>query len=421
MPIDPGDVALCLAPDESNAPAEAGSRPMSAPIVQTSLFAFPTFAALIDGLDAEHERPVYSRGRNPTVAAAERKLAALERGEACTCFGSGMAAISAVMMGLLEAGDHVLFVNHVYGPTLQLAEHLTRFGIEHDVVLDGDLGSVESALRPQTALVWLESPGTMLFRTVDVAGIAALARSRHVLTCMDNSWATPLFQKPLEAGVDVVVHSATKYLTGHSDVVAGAVITTAERLERIFYRAYLLNGGILAPFDAWLLLRGLRTLPARMEKHETDALRVARFLADHPGVSRVHHPGLEGQANVAAAGAGVDGAGGGAEGAGAAAGAGKSGVTADEGELTGTSGLFSFELATPTFEAVTTVIDALERFRIGVSWGGVESLVISPERGDDGARLSARGLPRGVIRLSIGLEGPDLLIADLEQALARVR
>jgi cystathionine beta-lyase/cystathionine gamma-synthase len=365
---------------------------MTTPIVQTSQFAFPTFRALVEGLEAEHRHHVYSRGRNPTVEAAERKLARLERGEACACFASGMAAISAVFLGLLEAGDHILFVNHTYGPTLELATHLRRFGIAHDVVLDGTVRAVEEALRPDTRLIWLESPGTMLFRVIDVAAIAALARSRGVLTCMDNSWATPLFQKPLEAGVDIVVHSVSKYLAGHSDIMAGAVITTAERLERIFYRACLLNGGVLAPFDAWLLLRGLRTLPVRMQRHHADGLRVARFLEGHTAVARVHHPGLARDGREADPG---DGAGG----------------------LTGWSGLFSFELRQGTFEAVAAVIDALERFRIGVSWGGVESLVISPERDDAGSGLAARGLPRGLIRVSIGLEGADVLIADLGRAL----
>lgn len=418
MPVDPDDVAICLAPDPGTEPgrgvaahrpeppgapaappgAAADEQPMTAPIVQTAQFAFPDFRALVEGLDAEHRHHVYSRGRNPTVEAAERKLAALERGEAATCFGSGMAAISAVLLGLLEAGDHLLFVNHTYGPTLELAEHLGRFGVGHDVVLDGDAAAVERALRPETRLVWMENPGTMMFEVVDVAAIAELARGRGVLTCVDNSWATPLFQKPLEEGVDLVVHSVSKYLAGHSDIMAGAVVGSEELLERIFYRAYLLNGGVLAPFDAWLLLRGLRTLPVRMERHERDALRVARFLEGHPAVARVHHPGLGG-------------------GGGEPPGPGDGAPAGERGGLTGWSGLFSFELAIPTFGAVAAVIDGLERFRIGVSWGGTESMVASPERDEDGSDLARRGLPRGLIRISVGLEGAEALIEDLGRAL----
>lgn len=394
MRIDPRDVAICVAEDpEAPGGREgpvAGPEPAAPPIVQSSLFAFPTLGALFEGLGSEHRTSVYTRGRNPTVGEVERRIAALERGEACLCFGSGMAATSAVMLGLLRAGDHVLFVNDTYGPTLQLAEHLGRFGISHDLVLETDPAAVERALRPATRLVWLESPGTMRFRVLDIAAVADVARARGILTGIDNSWATPLCQKPIELGVDLVMHTASKYLGGHSDLIAGAVVSTAERIEEIFYRAYLLNGGILGPFDAWLLLRGIRTLPVRLRQHEADALAVAAFLRDHPAVRRVFHPSLaEGEE-----------------------------ARLVERQLAGTTGLLSFELADGSFESVRRVIDALRRFRIGVSWGGVESLVISPNRGTNGERLDALGIPRGLIRLSVGLEGADLLIEDLAAALA---
>lgn len=386
MKIDPADIAICVADLEGE--AIPGGRPASPPIVQTSTFTFPTFGDLLAGLSAEHRSSVYTRGRNPTVEAVERKLADLERGEACKCFGSGMAAISSVMMGLLETGDHILFVNHTYGPTLQLAEHLGRFGIEHDLLLDLSPEAVERALQPNTRLVWLESPGTMMMRVLDIAAISSLSRERGVLTCIDNSWATPLFQKPLTMGVDIVVHTASKYLGGHSDVIAGAVISTAERMEEIFYRAYLLNGGILGPVDAWLLLRGLRTLPIRLQQHGADAARVAGFLRDHPAVRAVHHPLYDDHPDLVAR------------------------------QLTGLTGLFSFELLRDDFESVVAVIDALEIPRIGVSWGGVESLVISPERANNAEQLAKQGIPRGLIRLSVGLEGADLLIDDLSSALS---
>lgn len=389
MLLDPSDVEVCIA-DDTTGHGEDGA-PTATPIVQTSLFTFPTFAALIDGLNAEHERHVYTRGQNPTVAAVERKLAALERGEACKCFASGMAAISAVMLATLRSGDHILFVNHTYGPTLQLAEHLRRFGVEHDVLLDLDAGAFRRALRPETRLVWLESPGSMLFRVLDIRALTSIARERGIATCIDNSWATPLCQKPLALGADIVVHTCTKYLGGHSDLVAGAVVSTTARIEEIFYRAYLLNGGILAPFDAWLLLRGLRTLPARLRQHEVDALRVAEFLRAHPAVRRVHHPAFAEDRELIAS------------------------------QLTGYTGLLSFELAHDDFDSVARFIDGLRRFRIGVSWGGVESLVISPSRSDNARELDARGIPAGLVRLSVGLEGADALIADLDSALARAR
>jgi cystathionine beta-lyase/cystathionine gamma-synthase len=372
-------------------PEPSGVRPATTPIVQTSLFAFPAFDDLVAGLASEHDTHVYSRGQNPTVEALEAKLAALERGEACKAFASGMAAISAVFLGLLEAGDHIVFANHTYGPTLQLARHLRRFGVEHDVVLDPDPAAVEAAFRPSTKLLWVESPGTLLFRVADLEALVALARDRGVLAAVDNTWATPLLQKPLTLGFDLVVHTATKYLGGHSDLVAGAVVGDAERLRQIFYRAFLLNGGVLAPFSAWLLLRGMRTLPARLRQHETDGLAVARATAEHPAVRAVHHPALGADRALA------------------------------ERLLAGYTGVFSLELERGDYDAVRTFIDALEHFRIGVSWGGVESLVLSPQRRDNAARLSEQGIPPGLVRLSVGLEGAELLVSDVTRALDRLR
>ena len=382
--IDPEDELVCLGHDEDLA-AQGGA--LAPPIVQTSLFAQASLADLMTGFGAEHRHHVYTRGQNPTVEAVEHKLARLEGGAACKCFGSGMAAVSAVLMGLLASGDHVLFVNNTYGPTIQLAAHLRRFGVAFDVVLDLEPEAVAAALRPETKLLWVESPGTMTFRVADLRALAALARERGITSVIDNSWATPLYQKPLALGIDLAVHSATKYVGGHSDVVAGAVVGGEELMERIFYGAFLLNGGILGPFDAWLLNRGLRTLPVRMRQHHRDALEVARFLDQHAGVRQVFHPGLRPDALVRE-------------------------------QLRGFSGLFSFELDTESFEDVERFVDRLELFRIGVSWGGVESLVITPNNGRNAASLRGRRIPPGTVRLSIGLEGAGALIADLERALA---
>lgn len=380
MHIAPEDIRTCI---EDHPAREPGVEPMATPIVQTSLFAFPDYDSLIAAGAAEYRNNVYSRGQNPTVEVLERKLAALERGESCKAFGSGMAAVSSVILGLLDSGDHILFVNHTYGPTMQLAKQLERFGIEHTLLLDIEPDDVKAALRPNTKLVWLESPGTMMFRTLDLAAIADIAHSHGALTCIDNSWASPLFQKPITHGVDIVIHSATKYIGGHSDVVAGAVITTAERMRHIFYRSYLLLGGILHPFDSWLLLRGLRTMPVRMQQHHADAIRVAEFLRTRPEVAAVHHPAFD----------------------------------APSPTLTGFSGLFSFELKDAGFDEVRRFIDSLRRFRIGVSWGGVESLVISPNRGNNLHYLDSQRIPHGLIRMSIGLEGADALIDDISAAL----
>lgn len=382
--IDPADELTCLGHGED--PAAHGGA-MSPPIIQTSLFAHRSTDDLTAGLGAEHESHVYTLGQNPTVESVETKIAELERGEACKVLASGMAAVSAVFLGLLESGDHVLFVNNTYGPTLQLAERLRSFGISYDVVLSSDLDHIAAAMRPETRLVWVESPGTMLFRVVDVRGISTLAREHGALTAIDNSWATPLFQKPLQLGVDLVIHAATKYMGGHSDVIAGAIIGSAELLEKIFYNSYLLLGGAIGPFDAWLVNRGLRTLPNRMRQHHTDGLALARFLSEQSKIRRVFHPGLVGDPELV------------------------------KPQLMGFSGLFSFELDTDSYAEVAAFIDRLQLFRIGVSWGGVESLALTPNQNTNAANLFAQQIPPGTVRLSVGLEGSVALINDLEQAL----
>ncbi len=361
---------------------------MAPPIVQTSLFAKESHQELVDALSNEFGHNVYSRGQNPTVEALERKIALLERGESCKCLSSGMAAVAAALFGTLKQGDHVLFVNHIYGPTLGLARRLRRYGISFDVVLDPEAEKIRAQLKPNTRLIYFESPGTMLFRTVSITEIVEIARAHGALTMIDNTWATPLFQKPLLLGVDLVIHSVTKYMAGHSDVVAGAIVGKRELVRTLFYDAYLLLGGALGPMDAWLAHRGLRTLPTRMLQHQVDGLAVARYLADHPRVRRVFHPALD--------------------------------STSQEllgSELLGTSGLFSFELATESYSRLCAFLNSLKLFKLGVSWGGVESLAIAPFRGDNAKGLAAQNMPTGLVRLSVGLEGSQLLIDDLGRAL----
>jgi len=384
--IDPADELTCLGHGE-DPQSQAGS--MSPPIVQTSLFAHRSTDDLTAGLAAEHQSHVYTLGQNPTVEAVETKIAKLERGESCKVLSSGMAAISAVFLGLLESGAHILFVNNTYGPTLQLADRLRSFGIDYDVVLSSDLDQIAASMKPETRMVWMESPGTMLFRVVDIGAIAELAREHGALTVIDNSWATPLFQKPLLLGVDLVVHAATKYMGGHSDVIAGAIVGSAELLKKIFYNSYLLLGGAIGPFDAWLVNRGLRTLPNRMRQHHTDGLALALYLDEQPEVRRVFHPGVAADPALIKT------------------------------QLSGFSGLFSFELNTDSYAEVASFVDRLRLFRIGVSWGGVESLALTPNQSTNAANLACQQIPPGTVRLSVGLEGATVLIKDLEQALSR--
>lgn len=362
----------------------AGTGAVAPPIYQTSLFTKPSFGEFARQQAAEHENFVYSRGTNPTVAFLEERLALLEGGQAAKCFASGMGAIGAVLAGLLRSGDHVLFVNTVYGPTTQLAQHLGRFGVEYTVLAD-PAADIEEHIRENTALIYVESPGTMLMKVVDVRALTTVARRRGIRTVMDNTWSTPLFQKPLAAGVDLVVHSLTKYIGGHSDVMGGAVIGSKDTIRELFYHGYQLFGAVMSAMDASLVLRGLRTLPVRMEQHQRNALSVIDHLNAHPDVTAVHHPHAD------------------------------HGPAEDviSSQFSGFSGLLSFELREGTFERVSRFVDALSLFRIGPSWGGYESLVTSPARSTPDPAWAPWP---GLIRLSVGLEGAQSQIEDLDRA-----
>lgn len=388
MKLSPQDLDICCGHlMDDTVKAASVSQPISTPIHQTSLFSFDRFEDLSHGLANEFTTPVYSRGRNPSMTSVEQKLAALEQGEACKLFASGMGAISAAISALVSQGDHILFVNQVYGPTIQLATQLARFGVTFTCVTSGNLNEAEQAIQPNTKLIWFESPGTMTFTQLDIRALVAIAQARGILTGIDNTWATPLLQKPITMGVDIVAHSLTKYIGGHSDVVAGALITREALLKDIFFKTFLLNGAAIGPMDAYLIERGLRTLPVRLAQHEANGLAVAQFLQEQNTVETVFHPALQQDASV------------------------------PEEQLQGYTGLFSFSLKKNDYATVAAVLNALKHFRMGVSWGGFESLAISPQRPDNAEALKHAGLPQGLIRLSVGLESAGTLLNDLSQAL----
>jgi len=366
---------------------ESGHGAIAPPVFQTSLFAKPSFRSFIEQQKQEHESFVYSRGANPTVAFLEERLALLEGGAAAKCFASGMGAISAVLASRLRQGDHILFVNRVYGPTLELADHLRNFGIEHTVVRE-NTSDIEAHIRENTALIYAESPGTMLMKVLDLAEIARVARRHGIATAVDNTWSTPLFQKPLSAGIDIVVHSLTKYIGGHSDVVGGAVVGSEPFIRDLFYRGFQLFGSVMSAMEASMVLRGLRTLPVRMEEHQRNAQQVIDYLVTRPEVEAVHHPRRDHRPDEP--------------------------IIRDQ--FSGFSGLLSFELKDGTFDRVARFIDGLELFRIGPSWGGYESLATSPLRPGNEEELRSEGFSTGTIRLSVGLEGAESQIADLERA-----
>ncbi len=356
------------------------------PIFQTSLFTFGSYQELEDTMAGRKRRPIYSRGDNPTVAAFEHKLAALEGAEAARGFASGMAAISAAVLSNLSAGDRMVCVRHCYPDAYRLfVTLLKRFDIKVDFIDGRDVAAIEQAL-PGAKVLYLESPTSMLFETQDVPRLTAAAKRAEAVTIADNSWASPIFQQPLAHGVDLVVHSASKYLGGHSDVVAGVVCGGHEAMARLD-GLFPLLGGKLSPFDAWLLVRGMRSLPLRMARHHESGLAIAHRLAEHGQVHRVHHPLLGEQ---------------------------------DPATLSGASGLFSIEVERDK-AGIARFCDALRLFKLGVSWGGHESLVFPAAAGllqkGDANPLAFFDVPPGTIRLHIGLEDPQDLWSDLQQAL----
>ncbi len=354
------------------------------PIYQTSTFLYPDAATFDQRRKPGGGRYEYTRGSNPTSQILEAKLARMERAEWADCFGSGMAAITAAINSCVAANTHVVAVAHCYGPTRRYLDRMKRFGVETTFVAGVDPEDFIAAIRPNTRLIYLESPTSGLFEVPEIEPITRAARERGIITAFDNSWATPFFQNPLEMGADLVLHSATKFLNGHSDVVAGVVVGRDRGLREHFLREIELVGGILDPHAAWLLLRGLRTLPLRMERHQENGLAVAEMLAEHPKVTYVLHPGLESHPQHATA----------------------------RKQLRGYSGLFSFALEEQGRAATHRLLNRLKLFRIGVSWGGYESLAVG------GTLFGVAGdRPEWLIRLHVGLESKRDLIADIQQAL----
>ncbi|MGW5682226.1 trans-sulfuration enzyme family protein [Nonomuraea sp. NPDC003754] len=360
------------------------------PIYENSLFTFETVGDLAEAIKDEDERYVYWRGTNPTVDLAQRKLAALERAERAKCFGSGMGAISATISSLVSAGDHVLVLGAIYGPTTQFLRYLEKFGVTHTHV--GDPAGLDSAIRENTRVLYFESPSYMSYRLVDIAEVTRWAAGHGLVSVMDNTWSTPLFQKPLTMGVDLVIHSLSKYVGGHSDLVGGVVAGSAELIRPIALTEYQLYGAAMSPHDAAKVIKGLRTLPVRMAAHQERGLAVAAFLDKHAAVRAVHHPGLPSHPDHELAAR----------------------------QMSGFSSVFGFEVDSDDRRAVAAFLDGLRAFRIGVSWGGFESLVIAPALTIEESVRATMGIPVGLVRLSVGLEPADTLIEDLALALEGV-
>ena len=366
---------------------------VSPPIYQTSIFSFKSFADFREALNNEVNYSVYTRGNNPTVMLAEQKLAALEGAERAKLLSSGSSAISHSIMAFVKSGDHVVCVRDCYGWCATLLEkYLSRFGVTYTYVDGENTEEVIAAIRPETRVIYLESPTSLTFKLQDYAAIAAEARKRGIKTITDNTWATPIFCNPMEFGIDLVVHSGSKYFGGSSDIIAGVIAGSKEDIDLIQKQEFLQLGTAPDPFMAWLMLRGLRTLHIRLKTHYENALSVTSFLEKHPRVESVIYPMLPSHPQYALA----------------------------KKLFRGGSGLFSLRLKTKHFSDVIRFTDSLKLFKRAVSWGGYESLVfpnaVKYYEGDDipPERLS-------LVRLHTGLENSEELIEDLDKALREVK
>ena len=359
---------------------------ITTPIYQTSTY--------VQEALGRHKGYEYARTQNPTRSVLEANLAAIENGKAAFAFASGMAATGAVMT-LLKSGDHVVVTDNTYGGTYRLFERVLRkYRLDFTYVDTSNLQEIRQAIRPETKMLFIETPTNPTLRLTDLAGAVEIAHARHVTVVVDNTFASPVAQRPLDFGADLVVHSTTKFLNGHSDSVGGAVV--AVRDEEVEWLRFVQNaeGAILGPMDAWLVLRGTKTLPLRMERHHANAQVLAEYLAAHPKVSRVHYPGLPTHPQHALA----------------------------RRQMKGFGGLISFELG--SLDRARTLLNSVRLMALAESLGGVETLIshpasmthasVPPER-----RLQI-GLTEDMVRISVGIEDIEDLKEDLAQALDRI-
>jgi cystathionine beta-lyase/cystathionine gamma-synthase len=367
---------------------------VTAPIWQTSTFSVSTPEQLAVLGEAIRPTEFYTRYGNPTHRQVEVTIAALEGGEEALVASSGMGAIFAAVMSLLQAGDHVVAQeNHYSGTAKMFRDLLPRWRIESTVVDQTKSEEFAHAIRPNTKLIYIESPSNPLLHLTDIRAVAELARSRGITTIIDNTFATPVNQKPLDLGVDVVVHSATKYLGGHHDLTAGVIVASRSFVERVWDFS-LMSGSILGPFDGWLLQRGLKTLGLRVECQNRNGLALAQFLESHPGVERVNYPGLESHPQHDLA----------------------------RRQMSGFGGMMSIELK-GNFQMVHAFISSLKLAKCAVSLGGVETVVahVAAMWGHQHSaeQLRAAGITDGLVRVSVGIEDERDLIADFAQALSK--
>ncbi len=362
---------------------------VSAPIILSSNFCFESVSDMRTKLERELETPFYTRGYNPTVAILRKKIAALEGTEDAIVFSSGSAAIAAAVMSVVKGGDHVVCVQKPYSWTNTLiSSYLAKYGVEHTFVSATEENEVFAAVRPNTKLVYLESPNSLTFELQNITAITKYCREKRITTIIDNSYCSPINQNPAAMGVDIVVHSGTKYINGHSDVVCGVVATTKARCDKMMAEEYMTIGSIITAHDAWLIIRGLRTLELRVNRSSSSAQQIAEWLEQHPKVEKVLYPTLKSNPQYELA----------------------------KKQMKQGGGLLSVWLKAKDVAEMEKFCDSLNTFLIATSWGGHESLVLPICALKTSVSLSSQ-LPWNMVRLYIGLESPEVLLRDLESAL----
>ncbi|MBI1343014.1 MAG: cystathionine beta-lyase [Terrimonas sp.] len=367
---------------------------VSPPIMQTSNFSFKKVADLRKAFEDEMGGYLYSRGLNPTVDILRKKLAALDAAEDCLVFNNGAAAIFAGILSHVKSGDHIVSVRNPYTWVQRMFDNiLPRFGVQTTYVDGREAENYFRATNPHTSFYYLESPNSWDFALQDIEKVAAYARQHGIITLIDNSYCTPLYQQPLKMGIDMAMQTATKYISGHSDTLGGVLCGSHARMKKIFDSEYLNIGSGIQPFNAWLLIRGLRTLPARLERIGKTTRQVVAFLKKHPGVEKVIYPFDEDFDQYELA----------------------------KKQMKGAPGLFTFVLRTRKMEDIVRCCESLQHIMMAVSWGGHESLVIPRCAGINPADFDPGNVEHRYIRLYTGLEEADYLIRDLDQALGVIK
>lgn len=362
------------------------------PMVLSSNFCFKTVSEMRTKLEHELETPFYTRGYNPTVAILRKKIAALEKTEDALVFASGSAAVAAAVMSVVKAGDHVVCVQKPYSWTnALLSTYLAKYHVESTFVDGRDEREIFNAVEPNTKLIYLESPNSLTFELQNITAVTNFAKAKEITTIIDNSYSSPLNQSPSDLGVDIVVHSGTKYLNGHSDVVAGVVASTKARIMKMMLEEYMTIGAIVGTHDAWMMIRGLRTLELRVNRSSSSAQTIAEWLEQQPEVERVMYPTLQSSAQYELA----------------------------QHQMKQGGGLLSVVLKAKDIAAVERFCDSLKYFLMATSWGGHESLVLPICALRASTSLSS-SLPWNMVRIYIGLEDPEVLKRDLQNGLRQM-